>query len=295
MTSVNLDDSLKHAKILLQDFSCIHEFSEYARSYLFTTEYINRYLKQNEFNKGRAVSLLASGDHIFNLALCDIYDIDTVDINRLNYFTFWLKFAFILNLSFSEFKSLEKIISRDSYLPYFLEFLERSKSCMPLDVYLYFKELVYFEYSLNKSNGLRNLFLPAYHSLFPSNLYLQNEQIYNELKRKLEKLNIKMYFQDIKTIPNILKGNYDIALLSNVSDYLGTEERILTIDDFNDYINSFLSLLSSGGLLINYLYGLRHKYIIQNSSITLNDLGKDNVVKFTNIFNSEGYYRVRKR
>lgn len=289
------EDSLKHAKILLQNFSCIHEFSEYARGYIFTTEYINRYLRQNEFNNGKALTILASGDHVFNLVLYDVFDIDTIDINRLNYFTFWLKFAFILNLSFNEFKCLEKIISRDSYLPCFLEFLERSKSCMPLDVYLYFKKLVYFEYSLKKYNGLRNLFLPVYHSLFPSNSYLQNEKLYNELKRKLEKLNIKMYFQDIKTVTNILKGNYDIALLSNVSDYLGTENEQLTLDGFNDYINSFLSLLNNDGLIINYLYGLRRKYVIQNSSITLNDLGKDNVIKLTNSFNSEGYYRVRKR
>lgn len=295
MENINLEEALMHAKILLKDYSTKHEFHEYARSYLFTTEYINRYLAQNAFNKEKALTVVGSGDHVFNLVYHDVFNIDAFDINKLNYFTFWLKFALILNLSFKEFKTLEAYISKDAFLPYFLAFLDRSKSCMPKDVYLYFGSLVYFEYSLMyKSNGLKNLYLPSFSTLFASNSYLQNEEAYNELKSKLEKLNIRFYFEDVRTIPKIVSGEYDIVLLSNVSDYLGTIDNPLTYEEFRKYINSFLPLLNENGLIINYLYGLRHKHVIQNSLVTLDDLGRDNVVRFGYGFSNEGYYRVRK-
>lgn len=287
---MNLDKSLKYAKKLLESYSHFHEFAEYSRSYLFTTEYINRYLRENSFNKDKALTILGSGDQIFNLVYLDVFNIDAFDINKLNYYNFYLKYAFILNLSFKEFKSLEHIISKDQYLPIFMNYLELCKNSMPFYVYRYYKELVYYEYSLNKSNGLRNLYLPS-HTFFSSNLYLENENNYLKLQQKLKELKLRIYFDDISNIPKLVDGNYDLIILSNISDYLGSDKP-LTLEEFKNYINTFKELLKKDGLLINYLYGLRSKFVIQNSTVRLEDLEINNVVKF---WGNEGYLRIRKK
>ena len=292
---INGEEAIDQAKKLIHTHSLLHSFDEYSRGYLFTTEYIGRYLDQLTFNKNRALTILSSGDHVFNLLFKGINEIDTFDINRLNYFTFWLKKAFILNLSFREFNSLSSCLSSDFLLERFYQYLCRSKLDMPRLVFQFYEELISYEYSLDhQHNGLKNLYFSTHSSILQSNNYLRTKQNYLDLREKLKTLKLNMYFQDALSVPKLLEKEYDLILLSNVSDYLGTEEQKLAIEAFQHYISLYYELLAQDGVLVNYFYGYHFPYVIERSFISLSDLGKENVRKLSRGLFSEGYYYLRK-
>lgn len=291
--AINYDEAIRQTRDILKEYSAYPDFQEYSKGYLFSTEFISRYLHEIPETATRALTVLSSGDHVFNLVSHGITTIDAFDINTLSYFTFWLKFAFILNLSYGQFIHLPKIINRDSTMATFFRYIEISKKDMPEDVYSYFWEAIRIASSLGVSNGLFNLYLPAYSSLKPSNIYLKNEQEFMRLKNVLRTLDINLYFGDAREIPDMLTGNYGAILLSNITDYLGSANDELTMTKFREYIGSFAKLLDDPGVIINYLYGLNSQELILDSPITLEQLGHENVRRLTR-FSGEGYYVYRR-
>lgn len=293
IVAINYDEAIRQTRDILKEYSTYPDFQEYSKGYLFSTEYISRYLHEIPESATRALTVLSSGDHVFNLVSHGITNIDAFDINTLSYFTFWLKFAFILNLSYNQFIRLPKIIRKASAMATFFRYIEASKKDMPEDVYNYFWEAIRIASSLGVSNGLFNLYLPAYSSLKPSNQYLKNEQEFMRLKSALRLLDINFYFGDAREIPDMLTGNYGAILLSNITDYLGSVGDELTIAKFREYINSFAKFLDDPGVIISYLYGLNSQELILDSTITLEQLGHENVRRLTR-FSGEGYYVYRR-
>ena len=80
-------------------------FSEWQKVYKETNENINGYMQQLDFkDKKKALSVLASGDHVFNLIYYDILNIDTFDTNRLTeYYALGLKRAALLAFTYEEY------------------------------------------------------------------------------------------------------------------------------------------------------------------------------------------------
>lgn len=294
---INLEEAINQAQsFITSPVALQEEFKTYARGYLFTTEYIDQYLKQLKISKGKALTVLSSGDHIFNLLLRGVTNIDAFDINKLNYFTFYLKRAFILHLSFYEFKKLETYFSKDQYLPYVYEYLHRSKMDMPEEVFHYYESLIQYKYTKKeRQNSLRGLYIPSRTSYIPSNTYLKKEASYMELRKKLEDLKLTLYFGDAREIPPNLESEYDIILLSNIADYIGSKSAPLEYEDFKKFIDSYFSLLNKEGVVVSYLYGLFYKYIIQNSHITKEQLGLHQIHKLSRGLRAEGYYAIHKK
>ena len=83
-------------------------FSRYQKFYYCTNENIKAYLDLVEFtNKERALSVMASGDHIYNLITKGILDIDTFDTNELTeFYALGLRRAIILKYNYQEYLNL---------------------------------------------------------------------------------------------------------------------------------------------------------------------------------------------
>lgn len=77
-------------------------FSEYQRVYKDTNENIDGYMRLMDLEgKRNALTVLASGDHAFNLVYHGILDIETFDTNRLTeYYSLGLKRAAILKYDY---------------------------------------------------------------------------------------------------------------------------------------------------------------------------------------------------
>ena len=58
-------------------------FTKYQKVYFSTNENINEYIKFINQNSKDALTVLSSGDHVFNLIKEDILNIDTFDTNSL--------------------------------------------------------------------------------------------------------------------------------------------------------------------------------------------------------------------
>lgn len=291
METVNLDEALFYSKLIIKngDYYSGKSFRKYSKCFIGASEFIKFCLEQESFNRKRALTVLSGGDHVFNLAFMDVKEIDAFDINMLQYFVYYLRKAMLDSLMYEEFKYMN--LRFDSYAIYgLIQGIEKSKKALREDVYEYYRKILEFA---KKYGRLENLYYSVIgYSWRNYNNYLQSEETYLALREKLKNTKVNLYFGDVRDISKNLKGDYDIALLSNISDYLGNEKRPLTIEEFNDFIDLFYNLLSDNGIIINYLYGFKDAFLIKNSMITRRDIPNNNLVKID--FTNMGYYRVRK-
>lgn len=317
MNKPNLDQAIKESIGLIESrkSDSYPKFHQFDKMYLYTTESIRGYLEQETYNKSRALSVIASGDHIFDLVCDGVLNVDSFDINALSYYIFWLKASCIMSLSYEEYL---EAASRNFYTGEFEEFfklLNKIKSNLPKDVYDYFAFIMTFleeyerKYFSEKNDAITYLYRdPNRNSVFIKKLirdgwdlrmeallFLKSEEEYIKLQKRLEKASIEFYFADARNLPDELRQEYDIILLSNIADYIHREDQLLTVEEFKDFVNRFYNLLNEDGVLINYFFNIvrgDRVPLVPKSLVTLNSLGKDNVV-FLN--NGESYYRVRKK
>ena len=292
MEMINLEEAVASSKHLMgYDYSLI--FRKYSMSYFTTTEFISDYLGNERFNTGSALTVLASGDHIFSLALKGVQKVDAFDINRLAYYVYYLKLAMLKKLPYDKFLKFCYYFTYYSYRDEVKEMIDSLKGDMPEDVYEYFRRIL--EIDEKETGSIYNLFYEAVFGMLEiANPYLHSEDDYLMCRKKMLDTKVNLHFGDARDIPNMVEGPYDIILLSNIADYL-SKHIPLRLNEFRNYIKGFYGLLNRDGLLINYLYNLSDKYIIADSLITKEDLGTDNVVACSSdILNDQGYYRVRK-
>lgn len=297
MTKVSLDKAFDSAKVLMS-YDSFLIFKEYAVSYFTTTENISLYLDRESYNKDKVLTVLGSGDQTFSLISKGFRSIDTFDINKLEYYVYYLKKAMIKRL---EFETYLKVCERFTYLSFFdelKELLKKLKDYMPEDVYEYFRML--FEYIEKEEN--KDL-LDLYYETREGDLravipYLRSEETYLDLRKIIDEVEVNMYFGDARSISSELNNKYDLILLSNIADYLGSSSNPLTYENFYKFLLKFYRLLKDNGLIINYLYGIKSDFVINDSLITKENLGLNNLVvckdKNGGIL-EEGYFRVRKR
>lgn len=296
MLKVDLNESLFYSKEIITrgDYYSGKTFREYSKGYLATNEDIKSYLTLEKFRGKKALTVLASGDQAFNLALCGAETIDAFDINKLEYYVFWLKKAMTQVLNYSDYvKAIGSFLSVLG-IPYLLEVLEKAKGYMPEDVYEYYRKIL--EFALKKGR-LTNLYGFVMEGFWKNrNLYLQDEASYDNLRKILRDVTINLHFGDAREIPYRLDDSYDIVLLSNIADYLGNARSFLTLEKFQEFISAYYSLLNPKGVIINYLFDLGIHYdgeeIICSSFITKDDLGSENLQHIPQTV--DGYYRVRK-
>ena len=208
------------------------EFVYYDKVYPFTNENIKAYLASFDFSdKKRALSVLSSGDHPFNLISKGITDVDTFDINRLTeYYALGLKRAMIMKYSYQEFIDICARLNRQMYS----RPEEYAIEDIVFDVYedMDQKYRDFWIGALDYVYSIKNKYQDPTPVIFHgtcgpftyNNDYLKDEESYNAFKEKLSRANITFNAMDIIDVPSFYKDKkYDIALLSNILDYASDE------------------------------------------------------------------------
>ena len=291
MSEIDLEKAIEESKRILNEGDNFL-FSEYGPTYFFTTENIRAYLENNSFSKNRALSVLASGDQVFNLAYFGMKEIDTFDINILTYFTFWLKYAMILGLTYPEFLQADAhyCYLRKGELSPFLEMLKKIEKFLPGEVYYYFIRIIEYQEKYHPGHSLFYLYCDKTKYNRYYNLYASQPDAYSRTKNHLRDLSIDFHFGDLEEIPQKLKNHYDVILLSNIGDYrtkdgeeTETTRRILT---------PYYYLLNPNGMIIDYTF---QPNIFRN--LNLQDMSVDShyFSRIRQLPGAESYLYVRKK
>ncbi|MBQ4584279.1 MAG: hypothetical protein IJA94_05285 [Bacilli bacterium] len=246
----------------LVDKHTAEDYREYSRPHQSTNEYLMGVYSQVDLSRSNnALTVLSSGDHVFNLLYHDVLNIDTFDCNRLTeYYALGFKLTAIKVLTFKQFEDL--FADRDDY--------ERSIekyviSKMPFHYQLFWQHLLekrqeigferptvfdfcrdvgydrshHFDYSEARTR---------YNTL---NAY-RNPDGFEKVKENLKKANITFKVSDIREIPQKF-GAYDFIELSNIIGVLMNwiEPELLISIIKNIYDNN---LNDNGEMIFAYRY-----------------------------------------
>lgn len=295
--NIDLEKALEVSKDIIYGIYFFRGFKDYDSAYFATTECIKDYLDAHEFKKNRALTVLSSGDQVFNLIAKGVYEIDAFDSNKLTYFVYHLRKAMINTFSLQDFKWANIIftsICKD--LSDHLDILEKVKNHLPGDVYEYYRKMLEF----SKNNPMVN-FESLYYNVndidFSRNSYLASEETYKALQKSINNANVNITFANALTFYEELSKKYDIILLSNIADYFHYANPEFKVKDFQEFITSYKKFLNLDGILINYFYNINQEKPIRNLPITKEDLGTNNIYSVsTPLFKNvgEGYYLERK-
>lgn len=295
---INLEESLNASRGLIQGVNFFKNFGEYSRVYFVTSECIKDYLAMTNFAKNRALTVLSGGDQVFNLIASGMHSIDTFDINKLTYFVYHLRKAMLKKYSLPYFKEANRVFTSGNYTSSERSIvLDEVKPYLSEDVYEYYRQMI--EFCTDNPLALVNfehLYYYGGSKAFLRNNYLENEQTYQKLQRKIDDVEVTFTFSDATTLPEKLLNNYDIILLSNIADYL-SYNRYSGISEFHSFIGNYYGLLNPDGVLINYFYN-RNNRPIKKLPFTLEELGiaKDTYSVSEPIFKKAGesFYLMRK-
>ena len=243
-------------------------FSKFQKFYFCTNENISGYLANVDYNdKENALSVLASGDHMFNLIEKGVKNIDTFDTNYLTkYYVFGLRYAMIIKYDYMEYlKVLSLLIDEDTSLEVITSIINDLLPYMDALYRKFWKHVSEYNYELQKKNNtnlnlinMLSLGTEDINYLKNKNSYLLSEENYNNLKNNLLKANISFKNVDAINLPEKYEKNYDIILLSNIPEYLG---KYFYTYDFKEYLNKLKSMLTDDGILF---YNYIHKYSTNN-------------------------------
>lgn len=290
-------EELYKTKELIENYIKYHNaFSN--RVYSYTNENIKSYLNNFDFNdKSNALSVLSSGDQVFNLIHNGITNIDTFDSNYLTeFYSLGIKKAMILKYNYKDFlhKYLDLLLG---YYSIYKEsiFIEKLLPYMDNRYAVFWNELVKFNYDLQSNNSDKRLLISDIVTkkfimkdrIKLYNNYLFSNEDYEILKDNL--LNSKINFSclDILDISNKFNNKYDFILLSNIFDYLGSRFKFeWNYSCLKEEINKMNSMLNNDGvILIHYLF----KCIMEDNKVKGTLIAGSNV-KYNDLTNEELCY-----
>ena len=233
---MEVDNALNGAKKLIdmqlsrgQIYNCGTSFSEYSKSFFWTNENVHDYLKLIDFNgKDNALSVSGSSDQVFSLLNNNIFDITAFDVNKLTEYIFALKKAMICKYDYLEFLDTYTILVRDeTSLEEFTDIILDLLPFMEEKHKIFWLNITNYNYLMQKFNGVENklnlikmlcVYFSEFNAFLCNNSYLTNEDAYNNLKTKINKLNYQFINIDALYLGN-LPSQYDIIILSNILDY----------------------------------------------------------------------------
>lgn len=288
---------LEKTKELIENYIKYHNaFSN--RVYSYTNENIKSYLNNFDFNdKNSALSVLSSGDQVFNLIHNGIINIDTFDSNYLTeFYSLGIKKAMILKYDYKDFlhKYLDLLLG---YYSIYKEsiFIEKLLPYMDNKYAIFWNELVKFNYDLQSNNSDKRLLISDIVTkkfiikdrIKLYNNYLSSNEDYEMLKDNL--LNSKINFSclDILDISNKFNNKYDFILLSNIFDYLDSRFKLgWNYFYLKEEINKMYPMLNNDGvMLIHYLF----KCIMEDNKVKGTLIAGSNV-KYNDLTNEELCY-----
>ena len=288
---------LEKTKELIENYIKYHNaFSN--RVYSYTNENIKSYLNNFDFNnKNSALSVLSSGDQVFNLIHNGITNIDAFDSNYLTeFYSLGIKKAMILKYDYKDFlhKYLDLLLG---YYSIYKEsiFIEKLLPYMDNRYAMFWNDLVKFNYDLQSNNSDKRLLISDIVTkkfimkdrIKLYNNYLFSNEDYEILKDNL--LNSKINFSclDILDISNKFNNKYDFILLSNIFDYLDSRFKLgWNYFYLKEEINKMYPMLNNDGvMLIHYLF----KCIMEDNKVKGTLIAGSNV-KYNDLTNEELCY-----
>ena len=302
-------DAIEAAKKLLDtqvDAGKVHmfgmPFSEYQKVYKATNENIDGYMSRMNFqDKTKALTVLASGDHAFNLVYHGITKIDTFDTNKLTeYYALGLKTAAILALDYRDYlKFMQKIIDPNISIDELNHLIKKIIPFMSKKYAIFWQSLMEYNYQIQKGklNPL-NLFRMLLINIdkesltIQKNTYLKDEESYNKMKENLFSTTITFQCCDCLALGSTIKNDYDFIFLSNIADYFSKSFGYFWgYSKLKEFESSLLPISKKDCLialayLIKYYIASSHKYVahpILSSNVTKEDLTDERMITFPHI------------
>lgn len=231
------------------------DFGEFSKIYMMTTENIKGFLENYSLEDKEVLTVAGSGDQMLNAYLMGAKNVTCFDINPLAFYQVNLKKAAVTTLNHNE------------YLMYcFSEF----SSCLNYTLFdkisknLDEETLAFYNY-LYSNYPEKDIYNKIYYQVKPTwnslknvlnmNSYLTSTN-YKKLSNILKDKEVSFIQSDITNLKTNLKDKqYDIMLLSNISDSIG---KIYSKDALKNYkllINSLSKNLNKEGIIqVGYIY-----------------------------------------
>jgi len=265
-------------------------FSKYQKAYYSTNENIREYLDLVDFDgKSNALSVLASGDQIFNLITKGIINIDTFDTNLLTeYFALGLKRAMILKYSYYEYiKLIQFICSNHVTIIELTEFIIGLFPYMDKKSIVFWRQIIEYNYKLQKQAGtdlnLMQMFYIEtgfFKGVFYNNNYLYNEENYKLLRERLGHANITFKNANALNLSEEFHCQYDFILLSNILDYAFNEwGDKWTYTKLREYESQLNKIASSGAVIfLKYIFNYVSNYPIKDKLFQCSSISKKQLI-----------------
>ncbi len=265
----NIENDIKAVKQLIKKsynngfYLSNKPFEKYSKAYFSTNENIKGYLNYLDISLyENALSVLSSGDQMFNLICQDILNIDTFDINKISlYIVFGLKLTLIEKYDYEDYlKIVSTLINANTSLEELTSILESILPNMDKEYREFWSRIIEYNYELQKNNGksLNLLHLicqntSGFKKSLRGNLYLENAHYYQRLKNNLRNAHINFYNTDIMHLP-IKK--YQLLLLSNIISYYEVEyHKPLNKYEYQYLLNYLTNFIDDKGIILfNYLF-----------------------------------------
>lgn len=258
----------KERNIDIKDID-IENFSDLSQIYSFTTENISGYFEYLDFKDKDILTVAASGDHIINAFYKGAKKVVGFDINYLALIYTELKLVALQNLEYQDFmqffminetNDIDKNKRAFDYITYksLRKYLTKNTAS--------YWDMIYQNFGCD-GYKLRNsyIFNSKYDNnkvKFSSNLYLKNEIAYNYVKENIKNKDITLINANYRSInlSNLPKSaNYDIILMSNISDYIKNIYNMETnyLEEYmKEIINNFKS--KTNKIVCSYLYDIQN-------------------------------------
>lgn len=293
-----MDESTLYAKEMIKNqvnqkriTNVFEPFSKYSKGYLWTNENIKEYINKkyiSEYNS--ALSVTASGDHLFNLILNNVLNIDTFDTNTLTeYNVLGLKKALIEKFKYNDFLTICELIANNMLTLEETTYL--IKDLLPLmdkKYRKYWQNISEYNYQLQKNNDeYLDLFAMLFinnngkNNFIRRNSYLMGKDNYDKFKENMMRANINFYCTNainiLDTFPN---QKYDVILLSNILDYITINWNYEQLRKFEDEL---LFITNNNGkiflaYLLNY-YNKNNKNIFRRADIKKEELINEIIIE----------------
>ena len=293
-----MDEATFYAKEMIENqvnqkkiMNVFEPFSKYSKGYLWTNENIKEYINKkyiSEYNS--ALSVTASGDHLFNLILHNVLNIDTFDTNTLTeYNVLGLKKALIEKFKYNDFLTICELIANNMLTLEETTYL--IKDLLPLmdkKYRKYWQKISEYNYQLQKNNDeCLDLFAMLFininekNNFIRRNSYLMGKDNYDKFKENMMRANINFYCTNainiLDTFPN---QKYDVILLSNILDYITINWNYEQLRKFEDEL---LFITNNNGkiflaYLLNY-YNKNNKNIFRRADIKKEELINEIIIE----------------
>lgn len=279
-------------------------FSRYQKFYYCTNENIKEYLNLVNFEgKNSALSVMASGDHVFNLITNGITSIDTFDTNELTeYYVLGLRRAMILKYDYEEFRHITISLLRSDQISVdeINDIINELLPYMDIKHRTFWKCIIDFNFKIQRKYGTKiNLFslISAKNEIIADfNNYLCNKANYNLLKQRIKETNIRFKCVNATNLVQEFEGKYDFILLSNIIDYFfkswGISWNYSKLREYEKELESITR--DDGAIFLKYIMAyvkksVSRERIFPNSSAVKSDLIDEEVHRISVPFDDVAY------